>query len=201
MNDLTTNSQQSSAKSQGENRRWAVFLPLAIFAVLAAIFLVMLLADRDTSTVPSALIGQPAPATDLPPLDPAASIGLRSEDFAGNVTLVNIWASWCGPCRQEHPVLMELSRDQRFITAGLNYKDKPENARGFLTELGDPYKIIGTDQSGRKAIDWGVYGVPETFLVDRDGIIRFKHVGPLTPETVRMSLMPEIEKALAGGEE
>lgn len=179
-------------------RRLLVFLPLGLFMALAAVFLFMLLADRNTSTVPSALIGQPAPATDLPPLDPRLSVGLKSENFAGNVTVVNIWASWCGPCRQEHPVLMDLSRDGRFVVAGLNYKDDPTNAAGFLAELGDPYRVIGADRNGRTAIDWGVYGVPETFLVDRDGIIRFKHVGPLTPDTVRSLLMPEIEKALQG---
>lgn len=177
-------------------RRMLVFLPLALFMVLAAVFLFMLLADRNTSTVPSALIGQAAPATDLPPLDPALSVGLKSENFVGNVTVVNIWASWCGPCRQEHPVLMDLARDNRFVVAGLNYKDDPANAKGFLAELGDPYRVIGTDGNGRTAIDWGVYGVPETFLVDREGIIRFKHVGPLTPDAVRTLLMPEIEKAL-----
>lgn len=161
----------------------------------------MLLADRDTSTVPSALIGQSAPKTDLQPLDPTLSVGLRSENFIGNVTLVNIWASWCGPCRQEHPLLMQLAQDNRFVVAGLNYKDKPENARGFLAELGDPYRVVGVDPNGRTAIDWGVYGVPETFLVDRQGIIRFKHVGPLTPDTVRTLLMPAIDKALIGTDE
>lgn len=182
-------------------RRWLVFLPLGIFAALALVFLIMLLADRNTSTVPSALIGQSAPQTDLPPLDDTLSVGLRSDFFIGNVTLVNIWASWCGPCRQEHPVLMELSRDKRFIVAGLNYKDDASNAKGFLAELGDPYRVIGVDQNGRTAIDWGVYGVPETFLVDRDGIIRFKHVGPLTSDTVRTLLMPAIETALEGTSE
>ncbi len=178
-------------------RRWVVLLPLGIFMALAAVFLIMLLADRDTSKVPSALIGQPAPKTDLPPLDPTRSVGLQSENFIGNVTLVNIWASWCGPCRQEHPVLLELSRDKRFVIAGLNYKDKAANAKGFLSELGDPYRVIGVDQDGRTAIDWGVYGVPETFLVDREGIIRFKHVGPLTSDAVRTQLMPAIDKALS----
>ena len=188
------------AKKSGEKtriRRWVVLLPLGVFMALAAVFLIMLLADRDTSKVPSALIGQPAPETDLPPLDPTLSVGLRSQNFVGNVTLVNIWASWCGPCRQEHPVLLELSRDKRFVIAGLNYKDKAANAKGFLAELGDPYRVIGVDQNGRTAIDWGVYGVPETFLVDREGIIRFKHVGPLTPDAVRTQLMPAIDKALA----
>lgn len=183
------------ARSAG---RWIVFLPLAIFLALAGVFLVMLLAGRDTSTVPSALIGQSAPKTDLPPLDPGLYAGLGTENLAGNVTLVNIWASWCAPCRQEHPLLMELAGDKRFVIAGFNYKDEPGNARKFLSELGNPYRIVGTDPSGRTAIDWGVYGVPETFLVDREGVIRLKHVGPLTPDAVRTVLMPAIEKALGG---
>lgn len=183
------------ARSAG---RWIVFLPLAIFLALAGVFLVMLLAGRDTLTVPSALIGQSAPKTDLPPLDPGLYAGLGTENLAGNVTLVNIWASWCAPCRQEHPLLMELAGDKRFVIAGFNYKDEPGNARKFLSELGNPYRIVGTDPSGRTAIDWGVYGVPETFLVDREGVIRLKHVGPLTPDAVRTVLMPAIEKALGG---
>ena len=183
------------ARSAG---RWIVFLPLAIFLALAGVFLVMLLAGGDTLTVPSALIGQSAPKTDLAPLDPGLSAGLGTENLAGNVTLVNIWASWCAPCRQEHPLLMELAGDKRFVIAGFNYKDEPGNARKFLSELGNPYRIVGTDPSGRTAIDWGVYGVPETFLVDREGVIRLKHVGPLTPDALRTVLMPAIEKALGG---
>lgn len=182
-------------------RSWVVFLPLGVFAVLAAVFLIMLLADRNTSTVPSALIGQPAPETDLRPLDPTLSVGLNSQNFKGNVTLVNVWASWCAPCRQEHPFLMELAKDNRFVVAGLNHKDDPSNARAFLSELGDPYRVIGVDPNGRTSIDWGVYGVPETFLVDRDGIIRLKHVGPLTADAVRTVLMPAIEKTISGANE
>jgi cytochrome c biogenesis protein CcmG/thiol:disulfide interchange protein DsbE len=181
----------------GKQGRWIVFLPLAVFAGLAIVFLVMLLSGRDVSRIPSALIGAPAPATDLPPLHPGAAEGLDSTRFAGQVTLVNVWASWCGPCRQEHPFLMELAKDGRFAVTGLNYKDKAGNARSFLAELGDPYRVIGVDETGRAGIDWGVYGVPETFLIGRDGTIRYKHVGPLTPAAIDRELMPEIEKALA----
>lgn len=177
-------------------RSLVVYLPLLVFALLAGVFLVMLVSGRDASTLPSALIGAPAPATVLAPLHPDGR-GLDAADFAGKVTLVNVWASWCGPCRQEHPVLMELAQDERFVIAGLNYKDKADNARSFLSELGDPYHAIGVDQNGRAGIDWGVYGVPETFLVGLDGTIRYKHVGPLTPEAVRRELMPKITKALA----
>lgn len=178
-------------------RKLIVLLPLLIFMALAGLFLAQLLSGRDLTAVPSALIGQMAPKTELPPLEGMQVPGLNSADFAGKVTLVNVWASWCAPCREEHPVLLELSKDQRFSIAGLNYKDKPENARRFLGDLGSPYKAIGVDQNGRTAIDWGVYGVPETFLVGKDGKVAFKHVGPLSTEAVTTTLMPEIEKALA----
>ena len=178
-------------------RKIFVLLPLLLFLALAGLFLMQLLSGRDLTAVPSALIGQMAPKTDLPALVGLSLPGLNSTDFAGKVTLVNVWASWCAPCREEHPVLLELSKDQRFAIAGLNYKDKPENARRFLGDLGNPFKAVGVDQNGRTAIDWGVYGVPETFLVGKDGKVAFKHVGPLSPETVVSTLMPEIEKALA----
>ncbi|WP_274627162.1 DsbE family thiol:disulfide interchange protein [Arvimicrobium flavum] len=174
-----------------------VVLPLLIFGALATVFLAQLLSGRDISTVPSALIGQPAPQTKLPPLEGSGLPGLESDAFKGKVTLVNVWASWCAPCREEHPVLMALSQDKRFAVAGMNYKDKPENARRFIGDLGNPYDAIGVDQSGRTAIDWGVYGVPETYVVDRNGTILYRHVGPITPQAASSRLMPEIEKALA----
>lgn len=179
-------------------RSWLVAAPLVIFLVLAGLFLAQLLSGRDTSVVPSALIGQPAPVTDLPPLDGMALPGLSSAAFAGKVTLVNVFASWCAPCRLEHPLLMQLSQDERIVIAALNYKDTPENARRFLGGLGNPYDAIGVDTKGATAIDWGVYGVPETFLVGRDGKIVYKHVGPLGPDIIERHLMPAIEKALGG---
>ncbi|MCX7303028.1 MAG: DsbE family thiol:disulfide interchange protein [Hyphomicrobiales bacterium] len=182
--------------TQHRSRRLMVFVPLLLFLVLAALFLSQLLSGRDSAEIPSALIGQPAPKTNLAPLEGMALPGLDSRTFAGNVTLVNVWASWCAPCREEHPVLLQLSRDKRFAIAGMNYKDTPENAQRFLSGLGNPYSTVGVDGSGRAAIEWGVYGVPETFLVGKDGKIRFKHVGPLTEQAVATSLMPEIEKAL-----
>lgn len=178
-------------------RRIFVILPLLLFLGLAAVFFIQLMSGRDISAVPSALIGQPAPETRLPPLQGADLPGLDSAAFAGKVTLVNVWGSWCVPCRQEHPLLLALSQDQRFTIAGLNYKDRPENARRFLGELGNPYKAIGVDDAGRAAINWGVYGVPETFLVGKDGKILYKHVGPLSPEAVTGELLPQIEKAVA----
>lgn len=174
-----------------------VLVPLVLFLGLAAIFLMQLESGRDNSVVPSALLGEPAPATDLPPLEGADLPGLSSDDFAGKVTLVNVWGSWCVPCRQEHPLLIELARDERFRIAGLNYKDEPENALRYLGDLGNPYDAIGVDRTGRTAIDWGVYGVPETFLVGPDGSIRYKHVGPFTPESITAELLPQIEKVLA----
>jgi cytochrome c biogenesis protein CcmG, thiol:disulfide interchange protein DsbE len=178
-------------------RRFIVLVPLLFFLGLAALFLMQLLSGRDVAEIPSALIGQPAPETNLPPLEGVSLPGIASQNFAGKVTLVNVWASWCAPCREEHPILLALSQDKRFGIAGLNYKDAPENARRFLGSLGNPYSAIGVDQTGRTAIDWGVYGVPETFLVGKDGKILFKHVGPLTEKAITTALLPEIEKALA----
>jgi cytochrome c biogenesis protein CcmG/thiol:disulfide interchange protein DsbE len=188
----------STAEEAGRKPRkalWAL-LPLVVFAVLAGIFLQQLLSGRDNSTIPSALIGQSAPQTVLPPLEGSGLPGLDPASFAGKVTLVNIWASWCAPCREEHPMLMQLASDGRFDIVGLNYKDKTENALRFIGNLGNPYAAIGTDEAGRAAIQWGVYGVPETFVVGPDGTIRYKHVGPITPKALESGLMPAIEEAL-----
>lgn len=171
-------------------------LPLVLFAVLAAIFLRQLDSGVDPSTVPSPLIGKPAPAFDLPPLAGAAVPGLKRADLDGNVTLVNVFASWCVPCRDEQPVLRRIAGDRRFRLVGIDYKDRPDNARRFLADFGNPYAAIGVDEKGRTGIDWGVYGVPETFVVGADGIIRYKFIGPLSDEAVTGELMPEIEKAL-----
>ncbi len=173
-----------------------VLLPLLIFLALAGIFFFQLISGRDAATVPSALIGQTAPETSLPPLEGMNLPGLESPAFAGKVTLVNVFASWCGPCRQEHPFLLDVSKDQRLAVSGLNYKDQAENARRFLGELGNPYGAIGVDDRGRAAINWGVYGVPETFLVGKDGAILYKQVGPLS-EASYQALKAEIDKALA----
>lgn len=184
-------------EAPASRRRLFVLLPLLVFLGLAGLFLSQLLSGRDTSEIPSALIGLPAPQTDLPPLEGTSLPGLESKDFAGKVALVNVFASWCAPCREEHPVLLGLSQDKRFTLAALNYKDQPENARRFLGDLGNPYQAIGVDPAGRAAIDWGVYGVPETFVIGKDGKIAYKHVGPLTPDSVKALLLPQIEKALA----
>jgi cytochrome c biogenesis protein CcmG/thiol:disulfide interchange protein DsbE len=182
-------------------RNILVLLPLLAFLGLAALFFFRLGAG-DPSQLPSALIGREAPKTDLPPLagierDGKAVPGLSNATFTGAVTLVNVWASWCVPCRDEVPLLDQLSKDKRIQLAGINYKDAPDNARRFLNRYGNPFVAAGTDESGRSSIDWGVYGVPETFLIGRDGRIAYKLVGPITANNLAKVLGPEIEKALA----
>ena len=182
------------------SRNILVMLPLAAFLALAALFFVRLGAG-DPSSLPSALIGREAPKTDLPALagierDGKAVPGLSNATFAGAVTLVNVWASWCIPCRDEVPFLEQLSKDKRIKLVGINYKDAPDNARRFLNRYGNPFVATGTDESGRNSIDWGVYGVPENFLIGRDGKIAYKLVGPITADNLAKALGPEIEKAL-----
>jgi cytochrome c biogenesis protein CcmG, thiol:disulfide interchange protein DsbE len=186
-----------SVGSEAPRRRpWLVFLPLITFVALGAVFLIQLFSGRDVSAIPSVLIGQPAPQTKLLPLEGTGLPGIDSASFAGKVTVLNVWASWCAPCREEHPVLLELSRDKRFTLVGMNYKDQPDYASKFLGALGNPYAAIGVDRSGRAGIDWGVYGVPETFVIGKDGKVTFKQVGPLTDAAMRSELLPEVEKAL-----
>lgn len=182
-------------------RRWIVLVPLAVFLGLAALFLYRLGAG-DPAAIPSALIGRPAPATALPPVaglirDGAAVPGLGAADFHGRVTVLNVWGSWCLPCREEAPLLMRMAADTRYRLVGLNYKDEPGNAIKFLDRFGNPFAAIGADTNGRGAIEWGVYGVPETFVIDRAGVITYKLVGPITPASFP-PLRLAIEKALAG---
>jgi cytochrome c biogenesis protein CcmG/thiol:disulfide interchange protein DsbE len=192
-----------TASSEGSSRRRRnvlVFLPLLAFAALAALFFYRLSAG-DPSRLPSALIGHPIPATDLPPLpdlerDGKAVPGLTNATFEGAVTLVNVWASWCVPCHDEVPYLEQLSKDKRIQLVGINYKDASDNARRFLNRYGNPFVATGRDEAGRASIDWGVYGVPETFLVGRDGRIAYKLIGPITADNLARTLNPEIEKAL-----
>lgn len=181
------------------------FLPLALFALLAGLFFVRLFAG-DAARIPSALIGKPAPQFDLPALEALTGIpGLKTEDMRkGHVSLVNVFASWCGPCRDEHPTLMEISRDAALRAKGvelygLSYKDEAANALGFLNLHGNPFARIGVDPAGRAAIDFGVYGVPETFVIKGDGTIAYKFVGPLSPSAFATKLLPEIEKAMNEG--
>lgn len=181
-------------------RRWLVMLPLIGFGIIAALFLLRLYGD-EPSKIPSALIGRPAPQTTLPALegltrDGGAVPGLDPAVFKGKVSVVNIWASWCVPCHDEAPLLTELGKDKRLQLVGINYKDVAENARRFLGRYGNPFSVVGVDSNGRASIEWGVYGVPETFIVGRDGTILYKLVGPVTPQNVDRVLKPEIEKAL-----
>ena len=178
-----------------------VALPLVLFIGLVVAF-TFRLGNDDPSRLPSALIGHPAPSTVMPPLDGlntdsgAAVPGLSAEALRGHVSVVNVWASWCVPCHDEAPLLRELHGDKRFQMIGINYKDVAENARRFLGRYGNPFDAVGVDANGRAAIEWGVYGVPETFVVGRDGKIAFKLVGPITPDNIDNVLKREIEKAL-----
>jgi len=177
-------------------RRWGVILPFAIFAGLAGLFWYAL-QTGDPSKLPSALIGKPVPQFSLPPLE-----GLKSDageevqsfgaaDLAqGKPTIVNVFASWCVPCLVEHPMLMALAEEPGIRIYGINYKDDPASARRFLGRYGNPFSRVGTDGSGRTAIDFGVYGVPETFVISGDGKIAYRHVGPLTEEAITTKILP-----------
>lgn len=181
-------------------RHWLAVLPLILFVLLAALFL-MRLHGGDPSKLPSALIGRPAPQTALPALpgllrDGSAVPGLDPAHFKGKVSVVNVWASWCVPCHDEAPLLTQLGKDERLQLVGINYKDSPDKALRFLGRHGNPFDAVGLDGNGRASIEWGVYGVPETFVVGRNGNIVYKLVGPVTPANFDRMLKAEIEKAL-----
>lgn len=182
--------------------RLLFLLPALVFIALVVLFGVQLISGRNPTEVPSVLINKPVPVFSLAPLEGLLANGrpvpgLSNEDLKGRVTVVNVWASWCAPCRQEHPLLVDLAKDPSIRVVGINQKDNPDNARRFLGTLGNPYAAVGTDPNGRASIDWGVYGVPETFIVGPDGTIRHKHIGPLTPENFgafkeRLSQIPRV---------
>lgn len=180
-------------------RHWLVALPVGIFIALAGLFYASLFSG-DPATIPSALIGKPVPQFELAPLkdlkhENAAVAGFKTADLKkGGMSIVNIWASWCGPCRVEHPFLMYLKAQGKAQIFGVNYKDVPENARRFLGVYGNPYHKVGVDTAGRTSVDWGVYGVPETFVVDGSGKIILKHVGPLTRAIVRDKIEPLLQR-------
>lgn len=175
------------------------YLPLGVFVVLAGL-LSLGLYIGNPQAIPSVFIDEPAPNIELGPIE-----GYREGDAhltndllaSGEVSLVNVWASWCGPCRLEHPYLMEWAAQREVPIFGFNYKDEPEDARAFMEELGDPYALIGADVSGRTGIDWGVYGVPETFVIDGNGRVVAKYVGPLTPQIIVEVVEPAIAEARA----
>ena len=192
-------SETTSDTTAKKKTNLAVFIPFAAFAALAVVFAVLMFRPgRDITEVPSMLIGKTAPEIALPAIegltgpDGAPTPAFDPAQFGGKPVLVNVWASWCVPCRQEHPLLMALAEQAGVTVAGLNYKDKTENALGFLGRLGNPYAFAGADNSGRAAIEWGVYGVPESFVVGADGTILYKHTGPLTPEAIETEILPRM---------
>jgi len=198
--DAPVSNPPATARRRGVMRTILVLLPLVLFAGLVAVF-VFRLSNDDPSRLPSALIGRPAPATTLPPLDGLTDNGrpvpgLSPQILQGRVSVVNVWASWCVPCHDEAPLLKALGTDKRFQLVGINYKDVSDNARRFLGRYGNPFDAVGVDANGRASIEWGVYGVPETFVIGRDGTIAYKLVGEITSENIETVLKPEIEKAL-----
>lgn len=173
-------------------RRWLLYgIPLVVF-LLVGVFLGIGL-TRDPSTLPSALVGKPAPDFTLPPLDGRDAHGLSRADLGGKPMLVNVFASWCVPCRIEHPIISRLA-EQGVVVQGINYKDRPEDAKAWLGQLGDPFQHLGADRDGRVAIDWGVYGVPETYVLDKQGRIAYRQVGPMQPQDVERTILPLLEK-------
>jgi cytochrome c biogenesis protein CcmG, thiol:disulfide interchange protein DsbE len=194
-------SEPGNESASVRRRRLVVLLPLVVFLGLMLLFLFRLYAG-DPSLIPSALIGHPAPQTSLSPVaglerDGVPVPGIDPANFKGAVTVLNVWASWCVPCHDEAPQLLQLSQDKRVRLVGINYKDEADNARRFLGRYGDPFAAAGADTNGRAAIEWGVYGVPETFVIGRDARIAYKLVGPITAENFDAVLKPQIEKALA----
>ncbi|SCX17541.1 Cytochrome c biogenesis protein CycY [Agrobacterium sp. DSM 25558] len=198
---MMKDTERAPAPSRGKSRYILALLPLLAFAGFAAIAAKMLYEQDvnglDVSAIPSALINTKAPSLSLPPLEGANVPALNDAAIKGKLTLVNVFASWCVPCRQEHPMLKELAKDERLNIVGINYKDKSDNALRFLGELGNPYAAIGIDPNGKAAIDWGVYGIPETYLVGKDGTIVYKKVGPIDAATYERDMIPAIEKAAA----
>jgi len=191
----------SPTPSRGGGARLLLW-PVAIFAVLAAIF-AFALSSGDPSRLPSALIGKHVPAIELGPVEGLTDDGrpvggFSAADLAkGEVSVVNFWASWCVPCVQEHPLLVALRQQTGVNIYGINYKDQPAAARRFLGRYGNPFAAVGVDGNGRAAIEWGVYGMPETFIVNGRGEIVYKHVGPITPEALEGKIMPAIRAARA----
>jgi cytochrome c biogenesis protein CcmG, thiol:disulfide interchange protein DsbE len=199
-----TDKPSSSRETAAVKRRgfgWAT-VPFLIFAAMALMF-AYALTTGDPSKLPSALIGRPVPETTFAPLEGLVADGrpfpgFTSSDLAkGRVTVVNFWASWCAPCVAEHPLLVALKERSGVEIFGVNYKDQTAGARRFLGRYGNPFAAVGVDPSGRNAIEWGVYGMPETFVIDGEGRIAYKHVGPISRDSLETKLLPEIKKARA----
>ncbi|MDE0460414.1 MAG: DsbE family thiol:disulfide interchange protein [Chromatiales bacterium] len=184
-----------AAEPAAPRRLWPFLVPIAIFAGIGVLLYLGLF--RDPSLVPSPLIGKPVPEFALGPVQ-GRTLGLSSEDLREEVTLVNVFASWCVACRDEHPLFLALEREGVVPIHGLNYKDAPPDAAAWLDALGDPYTRIGADLDGRVGLDWGVYGVPETFVVDGNGRIAYKHIGPVTPRVLDEIILPLVRGLRAG---
>jgi cytochrome c biogenesis protein CcmG/thiol:disulfide interchange protein DsbE len=176
-------------------RALLVALPLVVLVALVAIFALNI--DRDPSLVRSVLIDKPAPAFAMAEVPGVGVPGFDTAALKGHVTIVNVFASWCIPCREEHPLLKTLKARTGVPLYGINQRDQPQNAAAFLGQLGNPYDRIGADPDNRVSIDWGVYGVPETFVVDPNGIIAYKHVGPISPQSLEAEVIPAVEKVKA----
>lgn len=188
---MTTESTVETESGKPASRRLVFVLPVLVFSAVAVALGIGVTLNPEI--VPSVLVGKSVPSFDLPPVE-GRELGLSSEDLTGEVSLVNVFASWCVACRVEHPLFMEVHRQGLVPIHGLNYKDRPEDAVRWLAQLGDPYTRTGADIDGRVGIEWGVYGVPETFVVDASGRIAYKHIGPVTPEVWREKILPLIEK-------
>jgi len=180
-----------TAAAASRHRHPLFLIPVVAFLILAVVFAIGL--GKDPRILPSALLGKPVPTFRLPPVE-GRTLGLATEDLKGEVSLVNVFASWCLACREEHPLLMALKARGAVTIHGLNYKDRPEDAARWLDSMGDPYTRTGADRNGRVAMDWGVYGVPETFLVDWDGRIVYKQVGPLTLKILDEVILPRVAR-------
>ena len=177
--------------------RWRLLylVPAIVFGVIAGYFLWGLDPERDPREIPSAMIDQPVPEFELAPIEGMEGPGLAAADLRnGQVTLVNFFASWCLPCLAEHPILIELVERDGVRLVGINYKNEPEEARAWLAELGNPYARIGADTSGRVGIEWGVYGLPETFVIDKQGRIRYRHVGPIDARALEREIRPRLRE-------
>jgi len=179
----------------GKLFRLAYFIPAIVFGVIAGYLLWGLDPDRDPREIPSVMIDKPVPEFELAPIEGMKGPGLAAADLRnGQVTLVNFFASWCVPCRVEHPILIELVERDGVRLVGINYKNEPEEARAWLAELGNPYAQIGADTSGRAGIEWGVYGLPETFVIDKQGRIRYRHVGPIDARALKWEIRPRLRE-------
>jgi cytochrome c biogenesis protein CcmG, thiol:disulfide interchange protein DsbE len=187
---VTERALTSPRPTAGLSRRLALLLPVGVFGVVAAGLGIGL--TRNPQEIPSALIGKPVPAFALPPIQ-GRTLGLASADLQGEVSLVNVFASWCTACRYEHSLFMRLAQGGGVPIHGLNYKDRPEDAAKWLDDLGDPYTRTGADLDGRVGIEWGVYGVPETFVISKDGVIVHKHIGPVSAKDLEQIILPLIE--------